>query len=87
MLLKPYLLILLKNSYLDLHYHLLVPQNVIEPDRVDKNEVEFLGGLVSKKKGVAFMNLPLIITIEHWFLAMNVYPAWTKAVIHNESKV
>ena len=39
------------------------------------------------EKGVAFIELPLIMTTEHDLLALNSRPAHVRAVMHRESKV
>ena len=39
------------------------------------------------EKGVVFMDLPMIMTIEHDLSALNAKPAQARAVTHRESKV
>ena len=39
------------------------------------------------EKGVAFIDLPLTMTVEHDLSALNSRPAQVKAVMHRESKV
>ena len=65
------------------------PRNLIGLEWMEgiEDETSSWSNVLDKEKGVVFIDLSLIMTIERDLLALNSRPAQVRAVMHRESKV